>query len=296
MTDSIHPDSRIGEVHLTVSDVQRSVEFYEHALGFRLHRREAGAARLGAGGPDLLVLHEQPGARKAHGATGLYHFAVLVPSRLDLAQSLRRIAETRTPVEGFADHLVSEAIYLPDPDGNGIEIYRDRPRAEWPMHNGQLQMATNPLDVDGVFAELEAGGERSPGGRAEAWAGLSPQTTIGHIHLHVARLAEAEEFYVHVLGFDLIQRYGPSALFVSAGGYHHHIGLNTWAGVGAPPPAPGSVGLRHFVVRLPDRAELERLAGRVHTAGLSAEERDGGLFVRDPSQNGVLFAAGAAHA
>jgi catechol 2,3-dioxygenase len=280
---SIHPATTIGAVHMTVADLDRSLRFYQEALGFQVRQRAGETARLGAGGPDdLLVLSERPGARPARRTTGLYHFAVLVPSRLELARSLRRLAETRTPLQGFSDHLVSEAIYLADPDGNGIEIYRDRPRDEWPRQNGQLQMATDPLDVDGVLAELEY--------ETEPWAGLRPETTIGHIHLHVADLRAADAFYHGVLGFDRILRLAGSADFVSAGGYHHHIGYNTWAGVGAPPPPPDAAGLRFFVVRLPNDAELARVADRVRKAGLPLEETEAGLLTRDPSQNGVVLA------
>jgi catechol 2,3-dioxygenase len=278
---SIHPDTRLGYVHLTVTDLDRSLAFYQQMLGFQLHRREGARAHLGAGGPDILLLTENAAARQAPGTTGLYHFAVLVPSRLELARSLRRLAQMRWPLQGVADHLVSEALYLADPDGNGIEIYRDRPRAEWPYRDGQLQMATDPLDMDGVLSELadEAGPSN----------GLHPETVLGHMHLHVADIAEAEAFYVGVLGFDLVLLYGSSAGFVSAGGYHHHIGFNTWGTAGAPPPPPDSVGLREFVVLLPDSSELERVSERIDLAGVAHEDTDGGLLVRDPSQNAVLL-------
>lgn len=277
---SIHPDTNLGYVHLTVSNLQRSLEFYQQALGFQLHRQHEGTARLGAGQADLLVITEQPGARRVSGATGLYHFAILVPSRLELAQSLKRLAETKTPVEGFADHLVSEAIYLPDPDGNGIEIYRDRPRAEWPYINGQLKMATDPLDVDGILAELA--------GHTAPWPGLHADTTLGHIHLHVANIPRAIAFYRDVVGFDLVMRYGPAAAFLSAGGYHHHIGINTWSGTASPPA--DATGLRWFVLHLPTIEELNRTADRVRQAGVSLEERAEGLLLYDPVQNGIILA------
>jgi catechol 2,3-dioxygenase len=280
---AIHPATTIGAVHLTVADLDRALRFYQEALGFQVRQRAGDTARLGTGGPDdLLVLSERPGARPTRRTTGLYHFAVLVPSRLELARSLRQLAQTRTPLQGFSDHLVSEAIYLADPDGNGIEIYRDRPREEWPRKNGRIQMATDPLDLDGILAELER--------ETEPWSGLHPETTIGHIHLHVADLGTAQAFYHGVLGFDLIQRLAGSADFVSAGGYHHHIGYNTWAGVGAPPPPPDAAGLRYFVIRLPNDAELARVADRVRKAGLRLEEIEAGLLTRDPSQNGVVLA------
>ncbi len=285
MPPSLHPDTTLGQVQLTVSDLERSLAFYQQALGFKVHRRDAtaGTAWLGAGGPDLLVLTELPGAKHSRGTTGLYHFAILTPSRLELAHSLKRIAETRTPVEGFADHHVSEAIYLPDPDGNGIEIYRDRPRAGWRDANGNFRMGTDPLDIDGVLSELD-----SNNGQRREWNGLDPATKLGHMHLHMRSIPEAKTFYCDVLGFDLLMNIG-SALFVSAGGYHHHIGLNTWQGVGAPPPPPGSVGLRYFTVHLPDQTELDKVLDRVRAAGAPVEEHPQGTLVRDPSQNAIVL-------
>ncbi|HEX6385964.1 MAG TPA: VOC family protein [Anaerolineae bacterium] len=281
MSESIHPDTSIGAVALTVADLGRSLAYYQEVIGLRLHRQEEQTAYLGVGGPDLLILTERPGARAVRGTTGLYHFAILTPSRLALAKSLRRLAETGTRIGGFADHAVSEAIYLSDPDGNGIEIYRDRPREEWPYRNGELQMTTVALDVEGVLAELE--------GKPWSWNGLHPDTTIGHIHLHVGNLEEAEAFYTQVLGFDLVTRYGPSAAFVSAGDYHHHIGFNTWAGVGVPPPPDDAAGLRWYEIRLPSAAERDRVVARVREAGLAVGERPDGFMVRDPAENGILL-------
>ncbi|MGQ0600661.1 MAG: VOC family protein [Anaerolineales bacterium] len=279
---SIHPATHIGAVHLTVSDLSRSLPFYQQVLGFQLHGRDNGVAHLGAGQGDLLTLTEQPGAERfIRGRSGLYHFAVLVPSRLELARSLRRMAEAQVPMDGYSDHLVSEALYLPDPDGNGIEVYRDRPRSEWYDAQGNFRMGGEPLDMEGVLGELRQHPESS--------TLLDPGTVIGHIHLHVARLTEAEKFYTEGLGFDFMARYGPSASFVSAGGYHHHIGMNTWAGVGAPPPPPDAVGLRYFEVRLPDAEALNATADRARAAGLALEERSDGLLTRDPSQNALLI-------
>jgi catechol 2,3-dioxygenase len=261
----------------------RSERFYTDVLGFRPLARSGDTLTLTAdGATPLLSLTELPGAPpKPARATGLYHFAILVPSRLDLARSLRRLAEMRYPLSGASDHLVSEALYLDDPDGNGIEIYRDRPRAEWPRMDGQIQMATDPLDIDGILGELE--------GDDWTWNGLAPATTIGHMHLHVSDLKAAESFYHGVLGFDIIVRYGPSALFVSAGGYHHHIGLNTWAGVGAPPAPAGSAGLRHFVVRLPSEAARDAVLARVREADIPIEEHADGALVRDASGNATVL-------
>jgi catechol 2,3-dioxygenase len=237
-------DAHIGRVGLTVTDLVRSVAFYRDVLGFRASTRDGRIAHLGAaGGPVLVELHETPNAiPKPRRSTGLYHFAILVPSRAALGRSLRRLTERHWPLTGASDHLVSEALYLDDPDGLGIEIYRDRPRHEWPRRNGQLAMATDPLDVQGVHDE--------PGAEA-AWTGLDAGTVIGHVHLHVPHLDAAEALYCGRIGFDPTVRGYPGALFVAAGGYHHHLGLNTWTGIGAPPPPEHAVGLRSFTIESP---------------------------------------------
>jgi catechol 2,3-dioxygenase len=276
----IDPRARIGAVHLTISNLDDSIRFYQGHLGFVVHRREERTAWLGAGGADLLVLSACERAPRVRGTTGLYHFAVLVPTRGDLARALIRLVESDTLMQGAADHGVSEALYLADVDGNGIEIYRDRPRGEWPFVNGQLRMGADPIDFNDLASAA------SPSG-----AGLARETVIGHVHLHVSRLDEAQRFYVDVLGFELMQRYGPSALFVSAGGYHHHIGLNTWAGVGAPPAPPGAIGLRHFDVMLSDESARSAVEERLCAAGVPIERTDEGLLVRDPAKNAILLRA-----
>jgi len=172
---------------------------------------------------------------------------------------------------------VSEALYLADPDGNGIEVYRDRPHAEWPYVDGELRMGADPLDLDALLEESDSAD------------GLAHGTTIGHVHLHVSQLAETERFYVDVLGFALMQRYGSSALFVAAGGYHHHIGLNTWVGVGAAAPPPGAIGLRHFVVRLHDRQAVDAVTDRLRAADVQVETIDRGVLLHDPSHNAILL-------
>jgi len=202
----------------------------------------------------------------------LYHFAILLPSRRDLAETLWRLAGRHVEFQGFSDHLVSEAIYLADPEGNGIELYRDRPRAEWPYRGDALQMATLPLDTDDLLAEAD--------GPAEALAG---GTTIGHVHLHVGDLARAEAFYRSVIGFDLVLRYGPSAAFLSAGGYHHHLGLNVWAGRDVPSPPDDSPGLRWYELLLPDEAALTGLLERARAAGLSPESDGEAYFLPEPA-------------
>ena len=291
MGDSVDPRTRMGPVYLTVTDLERSIGFYQRSLGFELYRREGKDAVLGTRrrqggvpgpvGNPLVHLREVREAQRIARTSGLYHFAVLVPNRLELAQVLRRIAQTETPVQGFANHLVSESIYLPDPDGNGIEIYADRPRSEWFDEQGKLRMATDPLDLDGLIDELE--------GHDDAWPGLDPMTVMGHVHLHVGDVRSAEGFYTAGLGMDLTMRYGPTASFVSAGGYHHHIAFNTWAGRGAPPPPPDSVGLRWYSVLLPEENQLGQQADRLRRAGVDFENREDGLLIRDPSQNAVLI-------
>ena len=281
---TLDPRTHVGPVSLTVADLARSLRFYGDVLGLAPAERSNGSALLAAGDTPLLHLVELPGAQpKPARATGLYHFAILLPSRPDLARWLRHVLEVRWPLQGWSDHGVSEAVYLADPDENGIEIYRDRPRSEWPVANGELQMVTDPLDVRDLLAQ--AGDASAP------WT-MPAGTAMGHVHLHVASIPQAQAFYCDLLGFDLIQRYGPSALFVSAGGYHHHIGLNTWAGVGASPAPAGSAGLRYFTVVVPDEASLALLVGRLQQAGIAVTPQNGGWQLQDPSGNGIRLATG----
>ena len=280
MAGVIDASTRVGAVHLTIADLARSLRYYQSNLGLAVHRQDDRTAWLGAGGPDLLVLEADAAARPVHGATGLYHFALLVPSRPDLARALRRLAATNTVMHGAADHGVSESLYLADPDGNGIEIYRDRPRDQWPFPGGRLRMVTEPLDFESLLAEA---------GPSEDRAAMPAGTTMGHVHLRVANLADAERFYVDVIGFELMQRFGPAALFVAAGGYHHHLGMNTWESAGAPAPPPGAIGLRHFEVLLPDDAAVRDVLKRIEGAAIPTERVADGWLLRDPSGNGLLL-------
>ncbi len=280
-TYKLPPQTQIGTVALAVANLERSLTFYQRNIGLKLHRQSGDTAWLGVGGPDLLALQELPGATAAPRATGLYHFALLTPSRRELAKTLKHLIETETPLGGFSDHQVSEAIYLADPDGNGIEIYRDRSRAEWEVKNGVLQIVTSPLDVEAVLAELDG---------TETWHGLHPKTKMGHIHLQVAHLRPSEAFYTDVLGFDFIARYGTAASFVSAGGYHHHIGMNTWAGVGQPPRPADATGLRWYTIQLPTQAALEEVAARVRETGTAVRQTESGTFFQDPSQINIRLA------
>lgn len=278
----IDPRTSIDSVHVTITSLVRSIRFYEERVGLVVHERGTQTASMGAEhGRTILALHESASATRVAKTTGLYHFAILVPSRADLAQALRRLVTTHTVMQGFADHGVSEALYLADPDGNGIEIYRDRPRQEWPELGGKLQMGVDPLDVERLLAESR---DEQPAAR------MPPGTVMGHMHLHVADVDEAERFYRDAVGFDLIMRYGRSAAFLSAGGYHHHVAINTWAGVGAPPAPPGSIGLREFAVRVADRDALDGVAQSLATAGVTTLARDDqSIRVADPSSNVVVF-------
>lgn len=279
--------TRMGTVRLTVSDLSRSCAFYEESLGLRGHPTADDDIALGVGdGRTLIELREDRSApRRDSRATGLFHLAVLLPSRLDLAHALRRLAGSGWALDGASDHLVSEALYLSDPDGNGIEIYRDRPREEWKQGEIGPEMATLPLDLRGLADELQAATGPQP---------QPPrQTMIGHVHLRVSELRETERFYAELLGFAVTVRGYPGALFVAAGGYHHHLGLNTWHSAGSAPPPPGSLGLRSYEILLPDQDELQRVTARLADAGIVSEpdaER-GGRRVRDPSGNLALLCA-----
>jgi catechol 2,3-dioxygenase len=287
-TKATLPDSlRLGPVHLTVTDLDRSIRFYESAIGLRLAARDGRVASLGAGGEDLLVLTEEPQARPAGRHAGLYHFALLHPSRDELARAAQRLIATRTPVSGASDHKISEAIYLPDPDGNGIELASDRSREHW----GDLSDPTalggpEPLDMHGLLALVE-GAEP----RAHASDGLS----VGHLHLHVGDVEQALGFWRDLIGFEVMTRF-PSAAFISAGGYHHHLGLNTWRGEGVPPMPAGTVGLRHWTVVVEDPADVAAVRGRLAGSGAPMEERAGGLLTRDPWQNAVMVTSAPAGA
>jgi catechol 2,3-dioxygenase len=271
----------IGPVSLTVADLPRVLAFYTERLGFRVHADDGGTIRLGAGASDLLVLVERKDAQRPHGTTGLFHFAVLLPSREALALALARLAETRTLLHGASDHRVSESLYLADPEGNGIELYRDRPRDTWVWEDGTLRMTVDPLDVEALLQEAATS--------ATVWSGLPEGTVIGHVHLKVAHIAPAERFYCDLLGFELTARYGARASFVAMEGYHHHVAFNTWSGVNAPPPPEGATGLREFVVHFGDADDVARVVARIASAGVPVAP-DGS--VQDPSGNRLRLATG----
>jgi catechol 2,3-dioxygenase len=265
--------TRLGTVALDVADIAGSLSFYQERLGMQLLEDTNDQYVLGAGETPLLRLFYRPDAPpRPAGTSGLYHFALLFLTRAYLAAMLWRLAAQNTRFQGFSDHLVSEAIYLADPEGNGIELYRDRPRAEWPYKGNTLQMATLPLDTDDLLTEAS-----SPA------AAMAAGTTMGHIHLHVGDLARAVAFYQDIVGFDLMLRYGPSAAFLSAGGYHHHLGLNTWAGPNAPAAPSGSRGLRSFEIVVPEETAVSALLERVQMSGYAVERADNVFVIAEPS-------------
>jgi catechol 2,3-dioxygenase len=279
--------TRVGTVHLSVADLERSIAYYEEALGLRVHRREGDIVALGTGGEDLLVLREEPGALPLPHASGLYHFALLVPERVDLARWLAHVARERIPLVGMSDHFVSEAIYLSDPDQHGIEVYWDRPREVW---EGKVEerMTTLPLDVSDLLGVLD-----DP--RTEPFEALAAGTVMGHIHLRVAEIPATAAFYCDALGFGLMAAFGAQAAFMSAGGYHHHLGANTWESRGAGQAPPGHATLERATVVLPTAEDVARLAREVELLGQEPEDLDGerGVLVRDPSGNPVALTASA---
>ncbi len=274
-------DLTLGPVHLTVADLERSLEYYRRSIGLEVLSQDGAEASLGAGSRRLLHLTELPGARPAFGRTGLYHFALLVPQRPDLAGWLAHAARDRVPLVGLSDHFVSEALYLSDPDGHGIEIYWDRPRSVW-EGKVDVRMTTQPLDVDDLLAELE-----DPA--TAPFSGLADGTVMGHVHLRVAEIASTVRFYRDLLGFDLMAQLGSRAAFLAAGGYHHHIGANTWESAGAPPADPDMATLRHATIVLPDQAARETVVERIRRGGAEIGETGAGPAVRDPSGNVLVL-------
>jgi catechol 2,3-dioxygenase len=263
----------LGPVELTVTNLDRSIEWYESALGLHLHSRSDGTATLGDGTTTVLGLVEDAHAQPAGRHAGLYHYALLYPSREELARAVVRLVALRVPVQGASDHGTHEAIYLPDPDGNGIELAADRPRDQWPSPDEEFgRGGPMPLDVENLLGTV-AGEERSQ----KVGGGLR----MGHVHLHVGSIEQGVAFYSDVLGFDVWAQI-PSAAFVSAGGYHHHLGFNTWRGEGVGPAPEHTVGLRHWTVELDSTAELDEVRARLDAAGIRFAETENGLLVHDP--------------
>jgi len=289
----IAAETSMGPVHLSVGTGTRARDFYRDVVGLEV-LDEDGPIRMGVAGLELLVLH--PGATEPApgGTTGLYHFAIVVPTRRDLALLVARLTSIRYP-QGPTDHVMTKSDYFSDPDGNGIEIYTETPEdGSWLMsddgfwaedRNGVRRSGRDPIDLDALFSELE------PGDALEA--PLPPGTKMGHVHLHVRDVDEAVHFWSDLVGFEVMgrsRRFGMA--FVAAGGYHHHLGLNTWAGPGAPPPPAGAAGLRHFTVEVPKASDLGAVAERLEKDGVETAPGDESSFLaEDPSRNRALFIA-----
>lgn len=276
MVNRLPEKTRIAHAHLRVKNLKGVVAFYRDLLGFRQVRREGSTLALSPTGksPAQIILTESPQAQpRPRGTTGLFHIAIRFPDRGELAKILLRLVEHGYPIQGAADHAVSEAIYLADPEGNGIELYRDRPREGWKWTNDEIVMVTDPLDVEDLLKESEGA----------TWSGIHPMTDIGHIHLNVGSLEDAESLYHRQLGFDVTTKSYAGALFVAAGGYHHHLGLNIWAGRNAPPPPENSIGLISYGIAVPVSG-WESLKERLAKDGIRYESDsvDGRMKLRAP--------------
>jgi catechol 2,3-dioxygenase len=288
---SIHPATKMGHVALTVANLENQILFYTQVLGFKLHWRDGNRAGLGAGGADLLRLTEEPNLKRYRGTTGLYHFAVLFPNRRELARAMARLFAYK--YENYpTDHIMTKTTYLDDPEGNGIELYAESPEdGTWSLANGEyitrradgsLSNGREPLDVKALFEHLQEDDQLDQSVPAE--------TRVGHVHLHVRNIEEAVDFYHGIIGFDVMGiakafRMG----FVSAGGYHHHLGLNTWQGEGAPPPPADAAGLRYFTIELPNQEALDQVIERIDAAGIPSNRTEDGLLIHDPSENNVMI-------
>ncbi|MEK3767439.1 VOC family protein [Paenibacillus sp. FSL R5-0887] len=276
----LQPDTQIGLVQIRVSNLERSLTFYQNVVGLRVLRQTGREVEMTADGQNvLLILREIENARviRPNSVAGLYHFAILVPDRPSLGLVVRNLISSGIEV-GQGDHLVSEALYIQDPDNNGIEIYRDRPKSEWKYDaEGHVMMSTDPVDVDGLLAASEG----------LSWNGLPAGTVIGHVHFHVGNLNKAKAFYVDLLGFELTANYGSAAMFISAGGYHHHIGLNVWAGQGAPAAPADTVGIDYFTLILTNEEERNAVVERVRQAGYAVTEVNGTPTFQDPWNIGI---------
>lgn len=274
------PITFVGQVNLKVQNLEGSLAFYQEVIGFKVLEQTGRSANLTADGKTVLLSIQQLNniVPKQGKTTGLYHMALLLPRRSDLAGIVQHLRDIGLRF-GSSDHLVSEALYFSDPDGNGIEIYIDRDPSEWDWQNGEVAMAVDPLNFADLLAE----------GKQQSWKGLPADTVMGHIHLHVSELIETEEFYIKGLGFEVVNRYGTQALFISDGKYHHHIGLNTWNGVGAPTPSPESVGLESFTLMLPDEEKKNEIIAQLKSIGASVTEENGSTVATDPSGNRIYL-------
>lgn len=275
------PNIYANHVALKVMDLNRSLEFYQKIMGFKVLEKDEKRAILTANGVNPILTIEQPQnvKRKELRRTGLYHYALLLPSRKDLGKFIKHLRDTQYPIIGASYHGISEAIYLQDIDDNGIEVYADTPVSTWRWKNSFLEMVTKPLDIRDVMAEAEG----------ETWEEIPEDTIIGHIHLHVSDLEEAEKFYVDALGFDIVTKVPNQATFISTGGYHHHIAFNIWNGKDIPPPSENSVGMKYFSLKLPDQKTRHDIIDKLNGLGYEVKFKDGNFIVKDPAHNAILL-------
>jgi catechol 2,3-dioxygenase len=275
------PQTHIGYAHLTTANLARSLTFYADKLGFQQIGNTDDAVTLSANGhtPHILLTEHPDWKAKPARSTGLYHVAIRLPNRQLLARTFKHLVSVKYPFSGFSDHLVSEALYLNDPDGNGLEFYSDRPRDQWKYVDGRVQMSLEALDIESLRREADD----------SAWTGIDPATDIGHVHLSIPDLEQARAFYVDLMGFKLaVDWSSQGAIFVAAGDYHHHVGLNIWGGT--QPQPPQTLGLESFSVVVPDTATLDHLCERFHAAAVKVEKQaEGGLLVRDPFGNAIVL-------
>lgn len=276
------PTTFVGHVKVKVENLQRSIQFYTDVLGFDILEQTASIVKLTTDGKTSFLSLEKPEnvIPKQGRTTGLYHFALLLPSQSDLANIVVHLIEKGIRF-GSSDHLVSEALYLHDPDGNEIEIYRDRTPSEWNWNHDEVAMAVDPLDFENLLTHATSG---------RPWGKMPAETVMGHIHLHVSELKKTEEFYVKGLGMDVVNRYGAQALFLSYGNYHHHIGVNTWNGVGAPAPAKNSVGLESFTLIFDNEEARKQAVTNLQQIGAEVSEENNKYITMDPSGNRIELA------
>jgi catechol 2,3-dioxygenase len=270
------PNTFVGHVKIKVENIDRSLKYYQEVIGFQILEQTKTKVKLTTDGKTSVLSLEQPEnvVPKQRRTTGLYHFALLLPQRSDLASIVNHFRESGIRI-GSSDHLVSEALYLSDPDGNGIEIYADRDPSEWNWNNGEVAMAVDPLNFEDLLLNE----------KQQEWKGLPAGTVMGHIHLHVSDLQKTEEYYTKGLGFEVVNRYGLQALFISTGKYHHHIGLNTWNGVGAPTPPVESVGLESFTLIFPKKEARAIVLDNLKKIGATVTEEKDTFITFDPSGN-----------
>ncbi len=272
------PTTFVGHVELKVQDLTRSIKFYENIIGFKkLEENDRRVVFTEDGKTPLLsIIQPEDVIPKENRRSGLFHFAILLPNRMELAKVLKHLHQHHVQI-GASDHLVSEALYLNDPDGNGIEIYSDRDSSEWEWDNSHVNMTVDPLNFEDLLAEVGDG----------KWSGLPSDTVMGHIHLHVSDLHKSEEFYDKALGFQVVNRFGNQALFMSTGNYHHHIGLNTWAGVGVSAPSKNSVGMKFFTLVYPSEDARDQVAQQVENLGYEINQEGLNVYTKDPSGNKI---------